>query len=205
MMDWGTILNTGISFLLGAGASAAISWFFYQRQLKDQHNRDEKAFNEQRKRDEQAHQQRLEDQKRAYEVKQHEREERDRQLQRTRMYDKRLATFRDYDRTTGWEVYPHSDGSNQVTIQNLTGKDFLTLEVHLPFNESDYSAYRNHKPITSFHDMKAGSKFTITLTETVDDMEFIEFRGYPSGTSAPYRERVPLDPNVTMPEYRNQR
>lgn len=106
MMDWGTILNTGISFLLGAGASAAISWFFYQRQLKDQHERDEKAFSEQRKRDEQAHQQRLEDQKRAYEERQHEREERDRQLQRTRMYDKRLAKFRDYDRNTGWEVSP---------------------------------------------------------------------------------------------------
>lgn len=205
MMDWGTILSTAISFLLGAGASGVISWFFYQRQLTDQHERDEKVFEEQRKRDEQAYQRRLEDQKRAYEEKQQEREERDHQLQRARMYNKRLAKFRDYDQNSGWKVSPHSDGSNQVTIQNLTGNDFRKLEVHLPFNESDYSAYRNHRPISSFQDMKTGSIFTLTLTEPLDDMEFIDFQGYSSNTTAPYKERVPLDPNVTMPEYRNQR
>lgn len=193
MIDWGTFFNTVLSFILGAGASAGISWFFYQRQLKDQHEREK-----------QAHQQRLEDQKRAYEEKQREREEQEHQLQRTRMHDKRLAKFQDYDRSSGWAVTPHSDGSNQMTIQNLTGEDFHNLEIHLPFNENDYSAYRDHKPIASFCNMKAGSKFTITLTEPVDDMEFIKFRGYRSVSSAPYEEQVPLDPDVTMPEYRNQ-
>ena len=50
-----------------------------------------------------------------------------------------------------------------------------------------------------------GKNYCTNLKVKADDMEFIEFRGYPSGTSAPYREQVPLDPNVTMPEYRNQR
>lgn len=155
---------------------------------------DEKIFREQRKRDEQAHRQRLEDQKRAYKEKQREQEERERQLQRTRMYGKRLAKFRDYDRSTGWEVSSHNDGSNQVTVKNFTGSDFLHLEIHLPFNESDYSAYSEHKPILSFCDLKAGSRFTFTPSEPVDDLEFLEFRGYPVGTSAPYRERVPWSP-----------
>lgn len=192
-IDWAPVLNTAISFALGASASWVIAWFFYRRQLKDQEERDRQAYR-----------QRLEDQKRAYEEKQFEQAEQERQIQRTRMYQKRLAMFQGYDRSTGWAVDPLSDGSNRVTIRNFTGVDFHTLEIHLPTEDSSFSVYHGSKPIAVFQDIKAGFSSTVTLPKPIDDIEFVECRGYSCTTTAPYQERVPLDPNITMPEYRNQ-
>lgn len=213
-MNLVTAFEMSISFLLGAGSSAVISWFFYRRQLQDQRERDERAFSEQRKRDEKAlneqrehaehlHQQKLQEKNRADEEKAQEQEERNRQLQRTRIYARRLAKFYGYDCNTGWKILPYSDGSNRVKIENLTGKDFLKLEIYIPPEVSELYFHPGLNLIFSFRGKRPGSKFVITLPGSIDDMEFIEFQGYVQGTKVRYRERVPLDPNITMPEYRS--
>lgn len=188
-MGWGAILSTGISFILGAGASWAISWIFYKRQLKDQQERDEIVYQE-----------KIAEQQARFLNDEMQRQEREYRAQRERLYNKRLAKFQAYDpEKSGWKISYKRGSVDQITIRNTSNNEYFMVTFKKPEPGDDGWANDEFARMGEF---KPGAQVTFPVSGSINELAHIFIEGYKSQAGYPTQTEVPLDPNMTMSEYR---
>lgn len=191
-MDWVAIINTGISFILGAGASWAISWTFYKRQLADQKKRDQIAY-----------QDKIEEQQARFLNDEMQRQEREYRAQRERLYNKRLAKFQAYDpEKSGWKITYERGSVDLITVRNTSNNEYYMVRFTKPGPGDDSWAQDEFARMGEF---KPGAQATFPVSGSINELAHILIEGYMEGAGYPTQAEVPLDPNVTMSEYRDSK
>lgn len=132
-----------------------------------------------------------------------EQEKRERQRQyeaeRHRDYLRRNSKRSQFDaKDTGWDATV-TDNGNMITISNLSDTDFIHVVVKVSDHDSDpwFGAEVAH-----FSSFPAHSEFSFPGKPTFNDIAWVTIDGYPYGTSAGKRIKVPLAPEETMCDYR---
>lgn len=160
-----------------------------------QREKEEQREIEQRRRDEEEAQRR--------EQERFEQEQRERQRQyeaeRNRDYLRRSSKRSQFDaKDTGWDATV-TDNGNMITISNLSDTDFIHVVVKVSDHDSDpwFGAEVAH-----FSSFPAHSGFSFPGKPTFNDIDRVTIDGFPFGTSAGKRIKVPLAPEETMWDYR---
>lgn len=150
---------------------------------------------EQRRRDEEEAQRREQER---FEQEQRE-SQRQYEAERNRDYLRRSSKRSQFDaKDTGWDATV-TDSGNMITISNLSDTDFIHVVVKVFDHDSDpwFGAEVAH-----FSSFPAHSEFSFPGKPTFNDIDRVTIDGFPYGTSAGKRIKVPLAPEETMWDYR---
>lgn len=162
---------------------------------------EERAFA--RLRDEEAKRQQEEDERLQQEMNAHnldyERSVRVYNEQRHRLYLKRLGRFQAYAmRDTGWEV-TIDEGMSVVTILNNTGVDLARVTIGAVNETAEHGSYQECSDIPS---LPSGFPLRSSCHGGFHEVDHIVIIGWVAETGEMFSEQIPLDPNLTMYEFR---
>ena len=173
-----------------------VAKYDHEREIDQQRYEEEKQREiEQRRRDKEEAQRRKQER-----FAQEQREsQRQYEAERNRDYLRRSSKRSQFDaKDTGWDATV-TDNGNMITISNLSDTDFIHVVVKVSDHDSDpwFGAEVAH-----FSSFPAHSEFSFPGKPTFNDIDRVTIDGFPYGTSAGKRIKVPLAPEETMWDYR---
>lgn len=119
--------------------------------------------------------------------------------QRHILYLKRLGRFQAYEgRNDGLEVVLDHDLSG-ARVFNNTGIDLIGVTL---FVVSEGAEHGRNDQCSDFPSLPSGKTARCSSHSGFWDADFLDIAGIDAGTGQPFYVRVPLDPNLTMYEFR---